>query len=142
MSFAVRVRRWLTAKLPKRSLGDRGEDIAARFLKRLGYRIIERAYDSPLGELDIVAVDGRTIVFVEVKTRKSADAGHPTDAVDASKQRRMTQSALAYLKSKRLLEAAARFDVVAIVWPANVGQPTIEHIKNAFSPAGSGQFFR
>ena len=141
MSLATKLRSWLARKLSEKLLGDRGEDAAVRFLKGLGYRIVERGYDSVLGELDIIAVDGRTVVFVEVKTRTSADAGHPTEAIDDNKQRCMTQSALGYLKSKRLLEAAARFDVVAITWPDDHRQPTIEHFKNAFSPTGTGQFF-
>ncbi len=80
-------------------------------------------------------------MFVEVKTRRSGDAGHPAEAIDSRKQQRMTQSALGYLKKNRLLEHAARFDVVAITWPENAERPTIEHYKNAFSPVGAGQFF-
>lgn len=137
----LRLRAWLAERFPTKSLGKRGEDAAARFLKRNGCRILARCLDSPLGELDIIAVDGRTIVFVEVKTRRSTDAGDPTDAIDDRKQRRMTQAALAYLKSKGLLKHAARFDVVAITWPENEKRPTIEHYKNAFSPVGFGQFF-
>lgn len=128
-------------RVKPKSLGERGEDAAARYLKRRGLRILERGHDSRLGEIDIIAVDNRTVVFVEVKTRASNDAGRPEDAIDALKQRRMTQSALAYLKSKRLLESAARFDVVAVTWPDNTNVPLIEHYKNAFSPVGTGQFF-
>jgi putative endonuclease len=135
------MRSWLAERLPKKSLGRRGEDAATRFLKRLGYRILARGVDSRLGELDIIAVDGRVIVFVEVKTRTTTGAGHPADAIDATKQRRMTQAALAYLKSHGLLHHAARFDVVAVTWPENARRPTIEHLKNAFSPVGTGQFF-
>jgi putative endonuclease len=135
------LRSWLAERMPKKSLGRRGEHAAAKFLKRLDYRILARGLDSRLGELDIIAVDGRTIVFVEVKTRTSTDAGHPTDAIDATKQRRMTQAALAYLKSHGLLHHAARFDVVAVIWAENSTRPTIEHFKNAFSPVGAGQFF-
>jgi len=141
MSLASQLRGWLVGRFSKKPLGARGEDAAVRLLKRLGYRIVERGYDSPLGELDIVAVDDRTIVFVEVKTRTSTDAGHPTDAIDDNKRQRMTQSALAYLKSKRLLEYSSRFDVVAVTWPADSRRPQIEHFKNAFSPSGAGQFF-
>src|SRR5688572_21335059 len=80
------------------SLGRRGENAAARFLQRLGYTIVARAARDAIGELDIVAVDGRTVVFVEVKTRASHDTGHPAEAVDEDKQRRLTRLALAYLK--------------------------------------------
>lgn len=137
------MRAWLRRRFStNKSLGQRGEDAAADYLKRKRLRIIERGYDSPLGEIDIIAVDDRTVVFVEVKTRSSTDAGHPTEAIDATKQRRMTQAALAYLKSKRLLQQSARFDVVAVTWPSDAREPAIEHYKNAFEPTGSGQFFR
>jgi putative endonuclease len=142
VKIASGLRAWFAALFSRpKSLGERGENAAARHLKRQGFRIIERGYDSPLGEIDIIAIDDRTVVFVEVKTRTSGDAGHPTEAIDATKQRRMTQAALAYLKSKRLLQNAARFDVVAITWPAGAHEPVIEHYKNAFAPTGSGQFF-
>lgn len=142
MSLPSQVRGWFVRRFSvSKSLGARGEDAAARYLKRLGYRIVERHHDSPLGELDIIAVDDRTVVFVEVKTRTSSDAGRPEEAIDATKQRRMTQAALAYLKAHRLLQNAARFDVVAVTWPKDARQPTFEHFKNAFSPTGSGQFF-
>jgi putative endonuclease len=122
-------------------LGQRGEDAAARHLNWLGYHILARHCRSRLGELDLVAVDGRTVVFVEVKTRRSTDAGHPTEAIDADKQRRLTRAAVAYLKSEGLLNYAARFDVVAIIWPAASRRPAIEHYQNAFEPPGQGQFF-
>lgn len=142
MSWSSRVRDWLAKRFPKKSLGDRGEDAAAKFLKRRGFRILARSVDSPLGELDIIAVDGRTIVFVEVKTRRSDEAGRPAEAIDERKRRRMTQGALAYLKANRLLNYTARFDVVAITWPADAARPmSIEHLKNVFEAAGTGQFF-
>ena len=141
MSLPSRIRDWFARRFPEKSLGDRGEDAAAKFLKRQGFHILARSLDSPLGELDIVAVDGRTVVFVEVKTRRSDDAGRPSEAIDQRKEQRMTQAALAYLKSNRLLDYSARFDVVAITWPDDARKPTIEHFKNAFSPVGTGQFF-
>src|SRR3954470_3689968 len=109
MSWPARIRDWFARRLPKKSLGDRGEDAATKFLKRQGFHILARSLDSRLGELDIIAVDGRTVVFVEVKTRRSDDAGHPAEAIDPRKEQRMTQAALAYLKSNRLLNYAARF---------------------------------
>ena len=133
--------RLLTLRARRKSLGRRGEDAAAKYLKRRGMRIIERGYDSPLGEIDIIAVDDRTVVFVEVKTRTSVNAGHGSEAIDATKQRRMTQAALGYLKSKQLLQNAARFDVVAVTWPSGAREPVIEHYRNAFASVGSGQFF-
>lgn len=142
MSLLLKLRDWFREKSGGgQSLGRRGEGAAAEFLKRLGYRILERSYDSPLGEIDIIALDGRTVVFVEVKTRSSADAGHPSEAIDATKQRRLTQAALAYLKSHGLLQTSARFDVLAVTWRQADLAPVIEHIQNAFAPVGRGQFF-
>lgn len=142
MSLLSKLREWLLEHSDGgESLGRRGEAAAAKFLKQLGYRILERGYDSPLGEIDIIAIDGRTIVFVEVKTRSSSGAGHPADAVDATKRRRMTQAALAYLKAHDLLQTPARFDVVAVTWRDVNEPPVIEHFQNAFAPVGSGQFF-
>ena len=141
MSFIQGLHTWLKARRRRKSLGERGEKAAARYLQRKGYHILACRVDQPLGEVDIIAVDGRTIVFVEVKTRKSADAGHPTEAVDERKQRRLTQAALAYLKPHGLLEYSSRFDVVAVTWPENSRRPTIEHFPSAFSATGAGQFF-
>lgn len=140
------VRSWLFRWFPPKSLGQRGEDFAARYLKRLGYKIVGRQVDLGVGELDIVAVDvhavgGRTIVFVEVKTRASDAAGQPAEAVDAERQTRLTRAAVAYLKAHGLLEYRARFDVIALIWPAGAKQPTLEHIRDAFPASGRGQFF-
>jgi len=136
-----RLRHWLATRFREKSLGERGEDAAAEFLKRRGYHVVARHVDLRVGELDIVAVDGRTVVFVEVKTRSSADAGTPAEAIDHGKQQRLTRAALAYLKAHGLLDYSARFDVVALTWPPGVRRPTIEHFENAFAPVGSGQFF-
>lgn len=138
---------WLTKRFAPKSLGERGEDYAARYLKRLGYHVVGRHVDLHVGELDIVAVDpgadrGRTVVFVEVKTRASDAAGAPAEAVDDERQHRMTRAAQAYLKSHGLLEYPARFDVVALTWPDGDKQPAVEHIRDAFPAVGGrGQFF-
>jgi putative endonuclease len=110
-------------------------------LRRLGYTIIARGQRDRMGEVDLIAVDGRTIVFVEVKTRSSHDGGHPVDAVDPDKQRRLTRAALAYLKRHDLLEYPARFDVVAVTWPDGASQPLIEHYRHAFEAIGNGPMF-
>jgi putative endonuclease len=126
---------WRQLRAPK-PLAERGEQAAARYLRRLGYHIIARRDRSRLGEIDLVAVDGQTVVFVEVKTRDSSDTGNPSEAVDAAKQRRLTRLALGYLKRHRLLNCPARFDVVAVTWPADQRRPTIEHFKDAFEATG------
>ena len=96
-----------------------------------GYRVVE-------GEVDLVARDGPVLVFVEVKTRRK---GEPAEAVGAEKQRRLVRAALHFQRRHGLLEAPCRFDVVAIVWPEDGGSPRVEHIVDAFSPAGRGQLF-
>lgn len=122
-----------------RLLGDRGERHAARHLRAEGLRVLARGYRTPQGEIDLVAREGRTLVFVEVKTRRR---GEPAEAVTAEKQRRLTLAALHFLKRYRLLEQRCRFDVVAIVWPDDRRRPQVEHIRDAFEAVGRGQMFR
>ena len=125
----------------RRMLGNRGEQAAERFLTGLGYRIVARGLRSRRGELDLVAIDGRTVVFIEVKTRLDHTAGHPVEAVGPDKQKKLTELALAFLKKHKLLEHSARFDIVAITWPENQKEPTIDHYRNAFEPPGRFQMF-
>jgi putative endonuclease len=132
---------WLVRLTSVGTLGQLGEAAAERYLRRRGYKIVARGDRAVLGELDLVAVDGRTIVFVEVKTRESQDAGHPAEAVDADKQRRMTRLALAYLRRHELLEYPARFDVLAITRPRDKRKPTIEHIRHAFEAERNAGMF-
>jgi len=135
-----RLAQWLGRLRAEKPLEVRGEAAAARFLKGLGYRILARRDRSKLGEIDLVALDGRKIVFVEVKTREAADEFSPAEAVDRAKQQRLTRLALAYLKRHGLLEAQARFDVVAVTWPPGARRPTIRHYVNAFEAAGNWTF--
>lgn len=114
-------------------LGQRGENIAARELKRRGYRIKERRWRTRRGEIDIVAEDGETLVIVEVKTRRSTRVAQPVDAVDPRKQRKLVYLAEAYVKAKRLGDAPVRFDVVGVHLPTN-GPKTVTVLKNAFHP--------
>lgn len=123
-----------------RLLGNRGEQHAARFLRRQGFRILAKGYRTPLGEIDLIARDGDILVFVEVKSRRQ---GQPAEAVTLEKQRRLTLAALQFLAQHRLLDTQrARFDVVAIVWPDDRKAPTVEHFRNAFEAVGRGQMFR
>lgn len=124
-------------------LGAAGERAAARFLQRLGYRIVARSHRQRLGEIDLIALDGNCLVFVEVKTWASDADGDPSQAVDRRKQEKLSRAALVYLKARGLLEHRSRFDVVAIVWPeAKNAQPTVRHFKSAFEAIGHGQLFR
>lgn len=122
-----------------RTLGDAGERLAARELKRKRLRLITRGYRSYHGEIDLIARDGDRLVFVEVKTRRH---GQPAEAVTPEKQRRLTLTALEFLKRHDLLDAPARFDIVAIVWPPDSRKPRVEHIENAFEAVGKYQMFR
>lgn len=114
-------------------LGEKGEALAAWYLRKNGYKIIEQNYRSQLGEIDIIAKEKKTIVFVEVKSRKSVRYGSPKWAVTPRKQRKISMVALHYLKSTRQTGVKARFDVVAIT--ANRDEPRIEVVKNAFDLA-------
>jgi putative endonuclease len=120
----------LGMKTARRELGDRGEDLAAAALKKQGYKIIERNYKTPLGEIDLIARQGKTLIFIEVKTRKSLHFGAPQEAVSPAKQVRLRRLADYYLKQKRLTEAKVRFDVVAVTLTAE--GPQIEIIPGAF----------
>jgi putative endonuclease len=132
---------WFRRFFPPKTLGQRGEAAAARHLRRAGYKILARSDRFGPGELDLVMLDRDTIVFVEVKTRESQDAGHPSEAVDQLKQRKLTKLAVTFLKRHGLLDRPARFDVIAITWPAGRRSPTIEHIKNAFDAVGKWEFY-
>jgi putative endonuclease len=122
-------------------LGRDGEAVAERYLRRLGYRVLDVRCRTRLGELDLIALDGRTIVFVEVKTRSSVASGAPFEAVDRDKQQRLTRTALEWLKRRRLLGQSVRFDVVGIVWNGPQGEPELRHFRHAFEAVGRGQFF-
>src|SRR5438552_12527813 len=125
----------------RRWFGGRSERAAAKFLRHLGYRILARNVVLPPGELDLVALDGRTIVFVEVRSTECADVLRPAESVDAVKQRKLTDLALAYLQRHRLLGHSARFDVVAVSWPAHRRDPQIVHYPDAFPAVGRFQMF-
>ena len=117
----------------KQKTGEKGENIAAHHLKKRGYKILEKNYRTKLGEIDIIAKDKKTIVFVEVKTRRSWQFGNPKGAVTPAKQRKISMVALQYLKTIDRHNTRARFDVVAIT--ATRDTPQIEIIKNAFELA-------
>jgi putative endonuclease len=116
----------------RRWFGSRSERAAAHFLRRLGYRILQHNFSCEFGEIDIIGLDGKTIVFIEVRSTEDSDTQVPALSVDAVKQRRLTRLALFYLQRHQLLDCAARFDVLAISWPTNAKEPTIVHYPNAF----------
>jgi putative endonuclease len=115
------------------TLGQIGEDLACRELERRGYAIVARRYRRRGGELDIIARDGATLVFVEVKTRDGREFGGGAEAITGPKRRRMIQLALDYLVRYRLTNAPCRFDVVSI--ELQNGRPAIEVFQSAFDAA-------
>jgi putative endonuclease len=112
-------------------IGLHGEELAVGFLLKKGYAVLERNYRCKGGEVDIVASDGKTLVFVEVKTRRTLSYGVPQLSVTLFKQRQIMKASLTWISSHRSHEAPARFDVVAITLQSS-GEPFIEHIQNAF----------
>jgi putative endonuclease len=121
-----------TAKI---DTGREGEKIALAFLKKNGYYICETNFRCPLGEIDIIArEERRELVFIEVKTRKSRELGYPEQAVGVRKQKKMSQLALWYLQKKKLADANARFDVIAVTLLPEGNE--IRLIKNAFDFIG------
>jgi putative endonuclease len=115
-------------------LGRSSEALAAAFLRLSGYRILECNHRNPLGEIDIVAQEGRTLVFVEVKARRSKRRGSPKGALTPAKRRKLSMVALAYLKGSGRVDRPARFDVVSILLAAGE-PPRIELVQNAFELA-------
>jgi putative endonuclease len=139
----MRLKQWLAERFRPLSLGEQGERHAARHLRRrLKYTIVATRRRLRYGEIDIVAVDGKTVVFIEVKTRRSETGPRPALAVDEHRRQRMTRAATAFLKSHGLLDYPARFDIVEVIWPAEAKRPQILHHPNAFAAVGEGQFFR
>jgi putative endonuclease len=113
--------------------GQHSEALTVRYLKKKGYKIVAQNYRTKLGEIDIIAKEKGTLVFVEVKARRSANFGSPKAAVTRQKQRKISMVALAYLKATHQLQAEARFYVVSVDYTA--AQPVIEIVKNAFELA-------
>ena len=119
------------AKSQHCALGKTGEELACEELRRRGYAVLDRRYRTRSGELDIVARDGPTLVFVEVKTRVSVRYGSPFEALTPAKCRQVAAMAADYLVRRRPSARACRFDVVAVTFD-QYGRPVIEVIRNAF----------
>jgi len=109
-----------------------GEALAAQHLKGHGYQILEQNYRSRSGEIDLIAQQGKRVVFVEVKTRRSLKFGAPQAAVTPTKQKQISKLALSYLQTHNLLDVPCRFDVVAIVLSSKSMLVKLNHIENAF----------
>ncbi len=119
----------------RRSVGRQGEDAACRFLKKNGYRIVQRNYSCGLGEIDVIARNAEALVFVEVKTLTDDTVADPETHVNRAKQRQVERAAKMWLHTYGEPECAYRFDVVSVVLPPK-SEPKIRHIVGAFRPTG------
>ncbi len=119
----------------RQRLGWRGEELACRELRRRGYEILARRYRTRLGEIDVIARDGSTLVFVEVKARRTAAYGSPADAVTIWKRRRIAAMAAVYLARHGRPDTSCRFDVVVVEIGA-CGRARVELVRDAFSADG------
>jgi putative endonuclease len=123
------------------SLGFYGERLAARHLLKQGYYITAQQFRIRRGEIDLIAVDKNTIVFVEVKTRRRSLNSIPAEAVDEDKQNRLAQTSKHYLKLNNLTECQTRFDIIAIICSGPGAIASITHYKYAFEPRASFEIF-
>lgn len=119
------------ADLDHKKLGARGERIVAAHLKKLGCKILKRNYICRRGEIDIIALDGGTICFVEVKTRGPDPFLAPDRSVTSAKRRKIRSIAKHYLRANNLMDRVCRFDIVSVILPEK-GKPQVEVIKRAF----------
>lgn len=116
------------SKRLNKTVGKSGERLAEEYLRKKGYRFVERNYTTEIGEIDLIFTDGNCLVFVEVKARASEEFGRPAEAVDYRKQRKISRVAGEYIKRNMYFGAAVRFDVVEVF----TSDGHIEHIENAF----------
>jgi len=114
-------------------LGRLGEELALKKIQNMGYKCLVRNYRCALGELDLVARDGDTLVFVEIKTRRGKSLGYAKEAVSNRKKRQLSKVALHYMKDHHCADAKSRFDVVAVSLAGN--RREIEVVRNAFDLA-------
>ena len=117
-------------------LGKSGENYACLELERLGYAILDRRYRTRAGEIDVIAREGETLVFIEVKARRSGRFGPPAEAVGVQKRHKLMQMASWYIFAKHLSNERCRFDVVSVTFGAGERLPKIEVIKGAFDANG------
>jgi len=115
----------------RRQIGEWGEAVALRHLESTGYRIRARNWRTPEGEVDIVAEDGDTIVFVEVKARTTRNFGWPEESITSAKRRRLQRVAWAYLEAHEMLDAIWRIDVIAIDRSSSGAVERLEHYVSA-----------
>ena len=125
----------------KRWFGRRSERYAAKYLRKQGWRLVAANVADTLGELDILALEGRTLVIVEVRSTAGTDPLIPAASVDSRKQRRISEAVLRFLGRRRLLGINVRFDIIAIAWPEGQREPKLLHLRDAFESTGRFQMW-
>lgn len=120
--------------MDKIELGRLGEALARDYLIDMGYTILAMNYRTPFGELDLIAQEQDTIVFVEVRTRSTSSFGTPLESITSVKRERLVRLALQFCAHHCLYSKNLRFDVIGIIWQQN--EPVIEHVPNAFFAGG------
>jgi putative endonuclease len=123
----------------RRWFGLRSERAGAAFLRKLGFRVLARNVADRQGEIDLLAIDGKTLVIVEVRSTQSRDTRTVAMSIDYQKQRRLTNATMRFLKRRRLYDVPVRFDVLIISWPPEERRPAIQHYRNAFETTGRFQ---
>lgn len=120
-------------KMDRKLMGQVAEEAAVNYLKHQGYQILERNYRSSLGEIDIIAQDRDTLVFIEVRSRQGTRFGLPQETVNLAKQQKVKRMAAQYLKAKNAWKKVCRFDVVGILFNEEGEVKSLELIRDAFS---------
>jgi len=124
----------------RRWFGQRSERFVAKYLRRNGCRILGRNVDDRLGEIDLLALDGQTIVVVEVRSSETKTFDELAATVNHDKQRRLTDATLRFIQRRRLWNVGVRFDVIALRWPPGAREPEVRHYRHAFQSVGKYQF--
>ncbi|MBX9625269.1 MAG: YraN family protein [Gemmataceae bacterium] len=126
----------------RRWFGRRSERAAANYLRGLGWRVVAANAADPAGEIDLLALDGPTLVVVEVRSTAGEDWERTAASVDAAKQRRVAEAAVRFLARRRLLGMVdVRFDVIVLTWPESAREPVVRHFRHAYDTPGRFQFW-
>lgn len=123
----------------RRWFGRRSERAAAKYLRRERFRILGRNVDDRLGEIDLLALDGQTLVVVEVRSSETKTFDELAATINHEKQKRLTHAILRFVQRRKLWEVGVRFDVLALRWPAGAGEPEVRHYRHAFQAVGKYQ---
>ena len=123
----------------RRWFGRRSERAAAKYLRRQRFRILGRNLDDRMGEIDLLALDGQTLVVVEVRSSETKTFEELAATVNHEKQRRLTNAILRFVQRRKLWEVGVRFDVLALRWPAGAREPEVRHYRHAFQAVGKYQ---